>query len=45
MYDITREDSFEKAQFWLNELQKNTDERPLIVLAGNKVDLDNLRSS
>ena len=43
VYDITRAESFEKAKFWINEIRKQVEENIVIALAGNKVDLDNLR--
>ena len=43
VYDITRAESFEKAKFWINEIRKQVEENIVIALAGNKVDLENLR--
>jgi len=43
VYDITKADSFEKAKFWMNELRSQIKENIVIALAGNKVDLENLR--
>lgn len=39
MFDITQEDTFEKAKYWVTELQKNTTGDLVIILVGNKADL------
>lgn len=39
VYDITSPESFEKAKYWIGELQKNESSRPVMVLVGNKTDL------
>ncbi|KAJ2674781.1 GTP-binding protein of the rab/ypt [Coemansia spiralis] len=39
VYDITQEDSFRKAQSWINELQRQNDFKTVIALVGNKLDL------
>lgn len=42
VYDVTDADSFEMLQSWYHELQKNVPDC-IIVLAGNKIDLDTQR--
>ncbi|KAJ1770649.1 GTP-binding protein of the rab/ypt [Coemansia sp. RSA 1843] len=39
VYDITQEDSFRKAQSWINELQRQNDSKTVLALVGNKADL------
>ena len=39
-YDITNKESFEKAQYWVKELQKNATGSIVIILVGNKTDLE-----
>lgn len=39
VYDVTSPESFEKAKYWISELQKNESSRPVMVLVGNKTDL------
>lgn len=39
VYDTTSPESFEKAKYWIGELQKNESSRPVMVLVGNKTDL------
>eukprot|EP00617_Octactis_speculum_P005033 CAMPEP_0185790900 /NCGR_PEP_ID=MMETSP1174-20130828/158068_1 /TAXON_ID=35687 /ORGANISM="Dictyocha speculum, Strain CCMP1381" /LENGTH=226 /DNA_ID=CAMNT_0028485771 /DNA_START=165 /DNA_END=844 /DNA_ORIENTATION=+ len=43
VYDITNKDSFVGAKIWVNELQRRSDETVVIVLAGNKMDLEHKR--
>ncbi|PVV00523.1 hypothetical protein BB560_005092 [Smittium megazygosporum] len=43
VYDITLSNSFERAQSWINELKKYEENEILIVLAGNKLDLEEMR--
>ncbi|KAK4473508.1 hypothetical protein MN116_002870 [Schistosoma mekongi] len=40
VYDITNQDSFDRAKSWVNELNKNANTAKVIALAGNKVDLE-----
>jgi GTPase SAR1 family protein len=42
VYDVTDADSFDMLQSWYHELQKNVPDC-IIVLAGNKIDLDSQR--
>jgi small GTP-binding protein len=44
MYDITNKESFTRAQSWIAELQKQASPNIVIALAGNKIDLDNIRA-
>jgi len=39
VYDITNRDSFERAQNWVKELQRQGNPNIVIALAGNKLDL------
>mmetsp|Transcript_2221 Transcript_2221/g.6560 ORF Transcript_2221/g.6560 Transcript_2221/m.6560 type:complete len:232 (-) Transcript_2221:578-1273(-) len=43
VFDITMKDSFEKAKYWVKELQKNGSGDTVIILVGNKIDLESLR--
>jgi small GTP-binding protein len=40
VYDVTVKQSFENLDKWFNEIQKNCDDIP-IILVGNKIDLEN----
>ena len=40
VYDITSKESFAKAKHWVKELQKNASQEIVIVLVGNKSDLE-----
>ncbi|DBA74805.1 hypothetical protein WJX79_000806 [Trebouxia sp. C0005] len=40
VYDITNEDTFAKAKHWVSELQKNAGGNLVVVLVGNKTDLE-----
>jgi len=44
VYDITRRDSFTNAEFWLNELRTHAKEDIVILLVGNKSDLEQARN-
>ena len=39
-YDINNKDSFEKMQYWVEEIQSNADEKIKCILVGTKCDLD-----
>jgi Ras-related protein Rab-11A len=43
VYDITRKDSFENVKRWLNELRENADPSIVLMLVGNKNDLNQFR--
>ncbi len=43
VYDITSRASFERAKAWLDELENNGNPNSLIVLLGNKTDLEHKR--
>jgi small GTP-binding protein domain len=43
VYDITSRNSFERAKSWLEELENNGNPNSLIVLLGNKTDLEHKR--
>ncbi|KAK4480227.1 hypothetical protein RD792_013289 [Penstemon davidsonii] len=44
VYDITKRQTFENVQRWLRELRDHADSNIVIMLAGNKSDLNHLRS-
>ncbi|KAJ1855460.1 GTP-binding protein of the rab/ypt [Coemansia sp. RSA 2703] len=44
VYDITQTESFAKAKSWVQELQRQAEPSIVIVLAGNKTDLENRRT-
>lgn len=39
VFDVTREESLDRASYWLNQLKEQLDEKKPIVLIGNKTDL------
>lgn len=41
VYDVTSQDSFERAQRWISELRDQANKDIVIALAGNKIDLCN----
>mmetsp|Transcript_19308 Transcript_19308/g.23056 ORF Transcript_19308/g.23056 Transcript_19308/m.23056 type:complete len:213 (+) Transcript_19308:136-774(+) len=43
VYDITSAESFQKARFWVKELQKHASQGIIIALVGNKSDLADQR--
>jgi len=43
VYDITDRESLEKIQKWIDEIQCNSQERPHVILIGNKCDLEEER--
>eukprot|EP00877_Chromochloris_zofingiensis_P000587 jgi/Chrzof1/10529/Cz05g02050.t1 len=43
VYDITSMETFEKAKYWISELQKNASGGIVMVLVGNKTDLADSR--
>jgi len=43
VFDITRDDSFHKMCDWVRELQINLAEEIILIVVGNKIDLDALR--
>lgn len=44
VYDITNKESFQKAQTWIKELQRQASPNIVIALAGNKIDLAGKRA-
>ncbi|GAB2299709.1 Ras- protein Rab2BV [Dionaea muscipula] len=44
VYDITKRQTFENCNRWLNELRDHADSNIVIMLAGNKADLSHLRA-
>eukprot|EP00461_Guttulinopsis_vulgaris_P005683 UN05698 len=43
VYDITSRATFERARKWVQELQQQPNQNTIIVLVGNKVDMENMR--
>lgn len=44
VYDITKKQTFENVQRWLRELRDHADSNIVIMMVGNKSDLNHLRS-
>jgi Ras-related protein Rab-11A len=44
VYDITKRQTFDHVSRWLEELKNHADNNIVIMLVGNKCDLDNLRA-
>ncbi|OHT11932.1 Ras-related protein RABA2b [Tritrichomonas foetus] len=44
LYDITSSISFQNVQRWMKEVRDNSEQNIVIMIIGNKSDLDNLRS-
>ena len=44
MYDITNAQTFEDVERWVDELRQHTDDKIVLMLVGNKVDLLHLRA-
>ena len=40
VYDVTRRDSFDSLARWLEETKSNANEKTVLMLIGNKADLD-----
>ena len=40
VYDVTNRQSFEKLDFWLNDVKESCDENVIFVCVGNKIDLE-----
>lgn len=45
IFDITRAESFARAEVWLHEIKKNADSSIIVYLIGNKIDLPNRKIS
>ena len=43
VYDITSRNSFERVEYWINQLEKHCTITPSFVLVGNKTDLEDQR--
>lgn len=43
VYDITSTGSFEKVKKWINELRQSAQDNIVIVIVGNKIDLESQR--
>lgn len=44
VYDITSQESFNKAKNWVTKIRNETREHPMFILVGNKIDLVDLRA-
>lgn len=44
VYDITKKQTFDNAERWLNELREHADQEIVILLVGNKSDLRHIRA-
>ena len=44
VYDVTKIESFNNVDKWISDLRNNTDEKLVIMLIGNKIDLDKERT-
>lgn len=44
VYDITKKQTFDNIQRWLGELRNHADPNIVVMMAGNKSDLSNLRT-
>ena len=44
VYDVTKIESFNNVDKWISDLRNNTDEKLVIILIGNKIDLDKERT-
>ena len=44
VFDVTQRETFDAVDRWVNDLRNNTDERLVIVLIGNKSDLEDKRA-
>ena len=44
VYDITNTKSYENVELWIDELRQHTDDKIVLMLVGNKVDLRHLRA-
>jgi len=40
VYDITAEETFDRALKWISEVEQNVDPKPIVALIGNKLDLE-----
>jgi GTPase SAR1 family protein len=44
VFDITDKGTFDSVNFWVDELQSNAEEHIVIVICGNKIDLEDNRA-
>ncbi|KAG6497995.1 ras-related protein RABA1f-like [Zingiber officinale] len=44
VYDVSRRDTFENVEKWMQELRNHTDSNIIVVLVGNKADLRHIRA-
>ena len=44
MYDVTRQASFDAVSYWIKELQNNVDGNIVILVCGNKIDLEDQKA-
>lgn len=45
IYDITKQSTFDNVQKWLTELRDNSEEELVVILVGNKDDLEDQRQT
>ena len=43
VYDITRKDSFDSVDKWINDLKSSSDQKLVVIIIGNKCDLEDKR--
>lgn len=44
VYDVTKNESFDSVSYWIRELKTNVEENIVILVCGNKVDLEDKRT-
>jgi len=44
VFDVTKAESFDSVQYWIKELKTNVEESIVILVCGNKIDLEEKRS-
>ncbi|EAX92640.1 small GTP-binding protein, putative [Trichomonas vaginalis G3] len=44
VYDVTKAESFDSVSYWIRELKTNVEENIVILVCGNKVDLEDKRT-
>ena len=42
-FDVTKKESFDSVSYWINELKTNVEESIVILVCGNKIDLEDQR--
>lgn len=44
VYDVTKSDSFDSVSYWIRELKTNVEENIVILVCGNKIDMEDKRT-